>query len=578
MLDTGFRHNIIKEHFLPRGVRINHSKLFQLNGINKFPVYTLGETALSFFNTSIVFHIVPDDFPISQAGILGNNFFVYTGSKIDYADGYLEMSDMKIPFFTSETIIVPPRSESAFYIRLQNLEVKIGYVPKITLTQGIHLGDTIADNVNGKAHLPIISTLDKEVEIRVPTLRMVPLNEYLDDLLADLSNEQSNKQKEEGNMETASIEDYDNGKQECFIKSSDNSLIEESDISGEGSFQTSPTDINYLGISEDYPPSIQYSCPVECDEGSYQFSLVTTSPIEEIKEGNIKRRKEINENKKLKENRNKEENNSSREGSFQTSPKDIDYLGIGEDYPPSIQYFCPVECNEGSYQTSLVTTSSIAENKEEKINKEDNKKEKVIKERKEIYGNEELKENKNIEPDKTSEIRKRKNKDGEVTSKKKRKLSNINFKFSREVSYHTSSMETNNSEIIEENNQVNLNKLPSMEFAPVQMKSQVIANKAIRKRKSKSRKLQKCFRITSDASTKRASEIIELLRLDHLKEEERGNIEKLIANSQDRFHLPGEQLTATNVLHHDILTTDDRPITTRQYRFPQHIKRKSTDR
>ncbi|RLU27171.1 hypothetical protein DMN91_000970, partial [Ooceraea biroi] len=362
-----------------------------------------------------IYQKIPDDFPISQAGILGNNFFVYTGSKIDYADGYLEMSDMKIPFFTSETIIVPPRSESAFYIRLQNLEVKIGYVPKITLTQGIHLGDTIADNVNGKAHLPIISTLDKEVEIRVPTLRMVPLNEYLDDLLADLSNEQSNKQKEEGNMETASIEDYDNGKQECFIKSSDNSLIEESDISGEGSFQTSPTDINYLGISEDYPPSIQYSCPVECDEGSYQFSLVTTSPIEEIKEGNIKRRKEINENKKLKENRNKEENNSSREGSFQTSPKDIDYLGIGEDYPPSIQYFCPVECNEGSYQTSLVTTSSIAENKEEKINKEDNKKEKVIKERKEIYGNEELKENKNIEPDKTSEIRKRKNKDGEVT-------------------------------------------------------------------------------------------------------------------------------------------------------------------
>ncbi|RLU25700.1 hypothetical protein DMN91_001857 [Ooceraea biroi] len=124
------------------------------------------------------------------------------GSKIDYADGYLEMSDMKIPFFSSETIIVPPRSESTFYIRLQNPEIKVGYLPKITLTQGIYLGDIIANNVNGKVHLPIISTLDKEVEIRVPILRMIPLSEYLDDLLADLSNDHLNKQKKEENTET----------------------------------------------------------------------------------------------------------------------------------------------------------------------------------------------------------------------------------------------------------------------------------------------------------------------------------------------------------------------------------------
>ncbi|EZA49467.1 hypothetical protein X777_12323, partial [Ooceraea biroi] len=146
---------------------------------------------------------VSDDFPISQAGILGNDFFVHTGSKIDYADGYLEISDMKIPFFSPETIIVPPRSESSFYIRLQNPNVKIGYLPKIDLTQGIYLGDTIVDNVNGKAHLPIISTLDKEVKIRVPILRMIPLSEYLDDLLADLSNDQLNKQKKEENTEMA---------------------------------------------------------------------------------------------------------------------------------------------------------------------------------------------------------------------------------------------------------------------------------------------------------------------------------------------------------------------------------------
>jgi len=43
----------------------------------------------------------------------------------------------------------------------------------------------------------------------------------------------------------------------------------------------------------------------------------------------------------------------------------------------------------------------------------------------------------------------------------------------------------------------------------------------------------------------------------------------LISNSQDRFHIPGEKLTSTHVLQHQIPTTDDRPINTRQYRFPQ---------
>lgn len=54
-----------------------------------------------------------------------------------------------------------------------------------------------------------------------------------------------------------------------------------------------------------------------------------------------------------------------------------------------------------------------------------------------------------------------------------------------------------------------------------------------------------------------------------MDEKEKGNVIKLITSSQDCFHLPGEQLTATHVLQHKIPTTDDRPINTRQYRFPQ---------
>lgn len=34
------------------------------------------------------------------------------------------------------------------------------------------------------------------------------------------------------------------------------------------------------------------------------------------------------------------------------------------------------------------------------------------------------------------------------------------------------------------------------------------------------------------------------------------------------FLLPGDDLPGTNMAQHDIPTTDDRPITTKQYRYP----------
>lgn len=103
-----------------------------------------------------------------QSYILGNDFFKQTSSKIDYTKEYLDTSRINISFFSPETI-TPPQSES-FYIRIRNPEVKVEYIPKLKIAHRIHMGDTIMENVSGKAYLNIISTLDDEMEIRVPTL------------------------------------------------------------------------------------------------------------------------------------------------------------------------------------------------------------------------------------------------------------------------------------------------------------------------------------------------------------------------------------------------------------------------
>ena len=61
-----------------------------------------------------------------------------------------------------EIIIASPRSESLFYVRVENPEIKIGYIPRrIKIAHGIYLGDIIIENVSGKAYLNVISVGQK---------------------------------------------------------------------------------------------------------------------------------------------------------------------------------------------------------------------------------------------------------------------------------------------------------------------------------------------------------------------------------------------------------------------------------
>ena len=60
---------------------------------------------------------------------------------------------------TRETIIAAPRAESLFYVRIENTEIRIGYIPRLKVALRIYLRDTIVQNVSDKVYLNIISTL-----------------------------------------------------------------------------------------------------------------------------------------------------------------------------------------------------------------------------------------------------------------------------------------------------------------------------------------------------------------------------------------------------------------------------------
>ncbi|KAL0111266.1 hypothetical protein PUN28_012870 [Cardiocondyla obscurior] len=177
MLDTGSGPNIIKENLISDKLKIDYGNILRLNGINDYPVYTLGRVIIPLFIKQVIFHIVSKDFPISQAGILGNDFFKQTNSRIDYAEGHLEISGERISFSTPETITVPPQGESLFFVRISNPEIEVGYVPRMKVVHGIYLGDTVATNEDGKTYLNIISTLSEPIEVQVPTIQLLPLSE-----------------------------------------------------------------------------------------------------------------------------------------------------------------------------------------------------------------------------------------------------------------------------------------------------------------------------------------------------------------------------------------------------------------
>lgn len=74
--------------------------------------------------------------------------------------------------------------------------------------------------------------------------------------------------------------------------------------------------------------------------------------------------------------------------------------------------------------------------------------------------------------------------------------------------------------------------------------------------------------LSINSISNRTQRVLELLRLESLTTEEKIHVEKLVSQYSEYFHIPGEQLGATNVLKHKINTTDDKPINVKQYRFP----------
>jgi Retroviral aspartyl protease. len=70
-------------------------------------------------------------------------------------------------------------------------------------------------------------------------------------------------------------------------------------------------------------------------------------------------------------------------------------------------------------------------------------------------------------------------------------------------------------------------------------------------------------------------------RLDHIPPDEAETIWDIISNYSDIFYLPGDELPATHLVKHRIITNDEGPVNIKQYRYPpahkQEVERQVED-
>ena len=98
LLDTGANTNLLIKSAIPENEIINKNEIVRLRGITNEPVYSLGSIVTKIHGHETKIHLVEDNFPITEDGILGNGFFKKNKAKLCFEKNVFEISGLKIPF------------------------------------------------------------------------------------------------------------------------------------------------------------------------------------------------------------------------------------------------------------------------------------------------------------------------------------------------------------------------------------------------------------------------------------------------------------------------------------------------
>ena len=98
LLDTGAQVNVIRRQALSPKAKIKHHRNIRLTGIGPGQMITQGTVTIKAFGHQLRFHILPDESPLTEDGMLGAAFICRHKAKLHYDLKVMEILGRMFPF------------------------------------------------------------------------------------------------------------------------------------------------------------------------------------------------------------------------------------------------------------------------------------------------------------------------------------------------------------------------------------------------------------------------------------------------------------------------------------------------
>ncbi|KAE9523134.1 hypothetical protein AGLY_016475 [Aphis glycines] len=180
LVNTGSDVNMIKLSELKKDILVNESTIYKLTGINPQPVFTIGSVTLRVqlgtHETIAIFQVIHDNFPISEAGILGAPFLRDNEINLNFRTSTLSLeplshSEHPEPQRMSPTLTIQPRSETLVPVLTDKEDGTILVIHAQNIGEkGILLGNVVNRVMDGQIVVSIINPSEDSVEFSPPQL------------------------------------------------------------------------------------------------------------------------------------------------------------------------------------------------------------------------------------------------------------------------------------------------------------------------------------------------------------------------------------------------------------------------
>ena len=104
MLDSGSEVNIIRLWFVAPEYRIKDKVVYNLQGMGFNSIQSLRIIKINVATYISEFVVVPHDFPIIHAGILGTEFFLQSRAEMNFSEKYFRVQNYKIKMHQGKNV------------------------------------------------------------------------------------------------------------------------------------------------------------------------------------------------------------------------------------------------------------------------------------------------------------------------------------------------------------------------------------------------------------------------------------------------------------------------------------------